>query len=102
MGRRVCIVAGEYSAGPRHLPPERRRRGFFARPHPPPPPAEIARAFFRFPNHGDDGRTRPEDWEQAFCIRQPVGLLDLLPSAAHPALTTLHQLVRGHYPLVYS
>src|SRR5258708_16501980 len=97
MGRRVCIVAGEYSAGPRHLPPERRRREFFAGPHPPPAPAEIARAFFRFPNHGDDGRTRPEDWEQAFGIREPVRLLDLLASAAHRALTTLHELVGGDY-----
>jgi len=97
MRRRVFIVAGEYSAGPRHLPPERRRREFFAGPHPPPAPAEIARAFFRFPNHGDDGRTRPEDWEQAFGIREPVGLLDLLASAAHRALTTLHELVGGDY-----
>jgi hypothetical protein len=90
--RRVFVVAAEYSASPRDLPPARRRRDFFGGPHPPLRPQEASRLFFRFPNRGDDGRTKPEDWEKAFGIREPVSLPDLLASAAHRALTTLHEL----------
>src|SRR6267142_1571901 len=59
--RRVFVIAGEYSASPRDLTPEKRRRDFFGGPHP-----ELA----------------PEQ----------VALPDLLASAAHRALTTLHTL----------
>src|SRR6185295_13298437 len=90
--RRVFVVAAEYSASPRDLPAARRRRDFFGGPHPALKPQETARLFFRFPNRGDDGRTKPEDWERAFGIREPVALPDLLASAAHRALTTLHEL----------
>ena len=34
MRRRVFVIAGEYSANPRHLPPSRRGRAFLAQPHP--------------------------------------------------------------------
>jgi len=90
--RRVFIVAGEYSASPRDLTPEKRRRDFFGGPHPELKPEEVTHLFFRYPNRSDDGRTRPEDWEKAFGIREPVALPDLLASAAHRALTTLHAL----------
>src|SRR5882762_7519167 len=69
--RRVFVVTGEYSASPRDLTPARRRRDFFGGPHP---------------------ELRPEEWEKAFGIREPVALPDLLASAAHRALTTLHTL----------
>jgi hypothetical protein len=90
--RRVFVVAAEYSASPRHLSPERRRRDFFGRPHAELGPDESTHLFFRYPNRGDDGRTRPEDWQKAFGIGEPVALPDLLASAAHRALTTLHAL----------
>jgi hypothetical protein len=90
--RRVFVVTGEYSASPRDLTPARRRRDFFGGPHPELRPEEVSHLFFRYPNRGDDGRTRPEDWENAFGIREPVALPDLLASAAHRALTTLHAL----------
>lgn len=97
MRRRVFVIGGEYSANPRHLVPERRQREFFKAPRPEPTRDEITRAFFRFPNRGDDGRTRPADWEKAFGITEPVGLTDLFASAAHRALTSLHALVGGDY-----
>ena len=86
------MVAGEYSASPRDLTPARRRRDFFGGPHPELRPEEVRHLFFRYPNRSDDGRTRPEDWERTFGIREPVALPDLLASAAHRALTTLHAL----------
>lgn len=90
--RRVFVVAAEYSASPRNLPQERRRRDFFGGPHPELGPEETSHLFFRYPNRSDDGRTRPEDWQKAFGIREPVVLPDLLASAAHRALTSLHAL----------
>jgi len=90
--RRVFIIAGEYSASPRDLTPEKRRRDFFGGPHPDLKPEEATHLFFRYPNRGDEGRTKPEDWQKAFNIREPVALPDLLASAAHRALTTLHTL----------
>jgi hypothetical protein len=90
--RRVFVVTGEYSASPRDLIPARRRRDFFGGPHPELRPEEVSHLFFRYPNRGDDGRTGPEDWEKAFGIRDPVALPDLLASAGHRALTTLHAL----------
>jgi hypothetical protein len=97
MRRRVFVIGGEYSANPRHLVPERRERAFFIQPRPEPTREEVTRSFFRFPNRGDEGRTRPDDWERAFGIRDPVGLTDLFASAAHRALTSLHALVGGDY-----
>src|SRR5437763_14601933 len=96
--RRVFVIAGEYSANPRHLAVERRRREFFAQPRPAPSAEEVTRSFFRFPNRGDEGRARPADWERAFGIAEPVGLTDLFASAAHRALTSLHPLTRGDPP----
>lgn len=90
--RRVFVVAAEYSASPRDLPPERRRRDFFGGPHPELGPDESSHLFFRYPNRSDDGRTKPEEWQKAFGIREPIVLPDLLASAAHRALTTLHTL----------
>ncbi|HYS08803.1 MAG TPA: hypothetical protein VEP66_08660 [Myxococcales bacterium] len=90
--RRVFVIAGEYSASPRDLTPEKRRRDFFGGPHPELAPEQVAHVFFRYPNRSEDGRTKPEDWERAFGIREPVALPDLLASAAHRALTTLHTL----------
>jgi len=90
--RRVFVVAAEYSASPRDLPPARRRRDFFGGPHPELRPAEAAHLFFRYPNRGEEGRTRPEDWKNAFGTSEPIALPDLLASAAHRALTTLHAL----------
>ena len=95
MRRRVFVVAGEYSANPRFLPPQRRQKAFFTEPHPEPSREEVARAFFRFPNRRDDGRTRPEDWERFFGISEPVGLTDLFASAAHRAVSTLDALCGG-------
>ncbi len=97
MRRRVFVVAGEYSANPRQLTPERKRRAFLTEPLGEPSRDELSRLFFRFPNRGDDGRTRPADWERAFGVQEPVGLADLLVSAAHRALTTLHTLRGGDY-----
>src|SRR5438067_2175350 len=97
MRNRVFIVAGEYSANPRFLSAERRSRAFLAEPRPEATREEVSRAFFRYPNRGEDSRTRPEDWERAFGIREPVGLSDLFASAAHRALSSLHALVGGSY-----
>ena len=97
MRRRVFVIGGEYSANPRHLVPERRQREFFRQPRPDPSREEVARAFFRFPNRGDEGRTRAADWERAFGISEPVGLTDLYASAAHRALTSLNTLALGDY-----
>src|SRR5256886_1129755 len=94
MRRRVFVVAAEYSASPRDLLPARRRRDFFGAPHPELTREETTRLFFRYPNRSEDGRTRPGDWEKAFGISEPVALPDLLSSAAHRALTTLHALTR--------
>src|SRR5438477_7757510 len=95
--RRVFVIAGEYSANPRHLAVERRRREFFGQPRPAPSPEEVTRSFFRFPNRGDEGRARPADWEPAFGIAEPVGLTDLFASAAHRALTSIHSLPGDDY-----
>ena len=57
--RRVFVVAAEYSANPRDLPSVRRRRDFFGGPHPELRPEETAHLFFRYPNRGEEGRTRP-------------------------------------------
>src|SRR4051794_37060934 len=92
MRRRVFVVAGEYSANPRHLPPERRKRSFLAEPHPDISEEEVTRLFFRFPNRSEDGRTRPEDWKREFGLSAPIGLSDLFASAAHRALTSLYRL----------
>jgi len=97
MRRRVFIVAGEYSANPRDLPPERRSRDFYFGPHPTPAREQMARLFFRYPNRGDEGRIRPEDWQRAFGLSKPLGLPELFASAAHKALTTLHELQGGDY-----
>ncbi len=95
--RRVFVVAAEYSASPRNLPPERRRRDFFGGPHPELGADESSHLFFRYPNRSDDGRTKPEEWEKAFGIREPIVLPDLLASAAHRALTTLYVLTGGDW-----
>src|SRR2546423_8236122 len=92
MRRRVFVVAGEYSANPRRLPPGRRRRAFLAEPHPELSEEEVTRLFFRFPNRSEDGRTRPEDWKREFGLSAPIGLSDLFASAAHRALTSLYRL----------
>jgi hypothetical protein len=97
MRRRVFIVAGEYSANPRDLPPERRSRDFYFGPHPTPAREQMSRLFFRYPNRGDEGRIRPEDWERAFGLAKPLGLPELFASAAHKALTTLYELQGGDY-----
>src|SRR5207237_3459120 len=97
MRRRVFVIAGEYSAHPRHLPPARRGRAFLAEPHPDLSPEEVTRLFFRFPNRSEDGRTKPEDWKREFGLDAPVGLIDLFASAAHRALTSLWRLVGGDY-----
>ena len=90
--RRVFVVAAEYSANPRDLPSVRRRRDFFGGPHPELRPDETAHLFFRYPNRGEEGRTRPDDWKNTFGISEPIALPDLLASAAHRALTTLQAL----------
>ena len=99
MRRRVFIIAGEYSANPRHLPPGRRGRAFLAEPHPEVTEEEVTRLFFRFPNRSEDGRTRPEDWKRDYGLDSPIGLNDLYASAAHRALTSLHRLTGGGYEL---
>jgi hypothetical protein len=93
MRRRVYVIAGEYSANPRHLPPERRSGSWLGEPAPEPPAGEVHRLFFRYPNRSEDGRARPEDWERDFGLTSPVGLVDLLASAAHRALSSLHTLL---------
>ena len=98
MRRRVFVIAGEYSANPRHLPPSRRGRAFLAQPHPELTREEVTRLFFRYPNRSEDGRTKPEDWKREFGLDSPVGLTDLYASAAHRALTSLWQLTGGEYP----
>src|SRR5215813_6744080 len=97
MRRRVFVVAGEYSANPRHLPAERRSRDFLSEPHPPLSDEEVTALFFRFPNRSEDGRATPEDWRRDFALASPIGLIDLFASAAHRALTSLHQLTGGEY-----
>jgi hypothetical protein len=97
MRRRVFIVAGEYSANPRDLPPERRGRDFYFGPHPEPAREQMTRLFFRYPNRGEEGRIRGEDWQRAFGLSKPLGLPELFASAAHKALTTLHELQGGDY-----
>jgi hypothetical protein len=98
MRRRVFVVAGEYSANPRHLPPSRRGRAFLAEPHPEVSREEVTRLFFRYPNRSEDGRTKPEDWKREFGLESPIGLTDLFASAAHRAITSLWQLIGGDYP----
>ena len=97
MQRRVFVVAGEYSANPRHLTAERRGRDWLSEPHPELSDEEVARLFFRFPNRGEDGRAGPEDWQRAFGLESPIGLTDLFASAAHRALTSLHRIIGGDY-----
>src|SRR5205814_3993554 len=97
MRRRVFVVAGEYSANPRHLPPERRKRAFLAEPHPELTDEEVTRLSFRFPNRSEGGRTRPEDWKREFALSAPIGLNDLFASAAHRALTSLYRLTSTDY-----
>src|SRR5690349_4846075 len=97
MRRRVFIIAGEYSANPRYLPPSRRGRAFLAVPHPELAREEVTRLFFRYPNRSEDGRTKPEDWKREFGLDSPIGLTDLFASAAHRALTSLWQLTGGDY-----
>src|SRR5436305_737543 len=97
MRRRVFVVAGEYSANPRHLPPERRKRSFLAEPHPDLSEEEVTRRVFRFHDPSEDGRTKPEDWKREFGLPAPNGLSDLFASAAHRALTSLHRLTSADY-----
>jgi hypothetical protein len=97
MRRRVFIVAGEYSANPRDLGAVQRSRETYAQPYPAPTRAQMSRLFFRYPNRGDEERVRAEDWKRAFGVDKPLGLADLLASAAHRALTTLHDLRGGDY-----
>src|SRR5205085_5272892 len=98
MRRRVFVVAGEYSANPRHLPPERRKRAFLAEPHPELTDEKVTRLFFRFPNRSEDGRTKPEDWKREFGLEAPIALIDLFASAGHRALTSSWRLTGGDYP----
>ena len=98
--RRVFIISAEYSANPRDLPPERRGRAFLCQPHGPLEEKELVRLFFRFPNKSEDGRTKPADWLRDFGLESPVGLNDLFASAAHRALTSLHELCGGEYGAV--
>ncbi len=93
MRRRVYVIAGEYSANPRYLRPEQRSAAWLADPAPEPPPEELSRLFFRYPNRSEDGRAKPEDWERDFGYSSPIGLVDLLASSAHRALSTLHTLL---------
>jgi len=97
MRRRVYVVAGEYSANPRHLPAVRRNRAWLTEPHPELPEEEISRLFFRFPNRSEDGRAKPEDWRRDFGLDSPIGLTDLFASAAHRALTSLCRAIGGDY-----
>src|SRR5262249_57825924 len=98
MRRRVYVVAGEYSATPRHLPAVRRNRAWLTEPHPELPEEEISRLFFRFPNRSEDGRAKPEDWRRDFGLDSPIGLTDLFASAAHRALTSLCRAIGGGFP----
>ena len=93
MRRRVFVVTGEYGSNPRFLAPDRRSTEFLSEPAPEPEPAELARLFFRYPNRSDDGRARPADWERDFGLSEPVTLTDLLASAGHRALSSLHALL---------
>jgi len=93
MRRRVYVIAGEYSANPRNLSPERRSASWLGEPAPEPPAGEVHRLFFRYPNRSEDGRARPEDWDRDFGLTSPVGLVDLLASAAHRSLSSLHALL---------
>jgi hypothetical protein len=93
MRRRVYVIVGEYSANPRHLRPERRSSAWLAEPAPEPSAEELSRLFFRYPNRSEDGRAKPEDWEREFGLPSPVGLIDLLGSSAHRALSSLHALL---------
>ena len=93
MRRRVFVVAGEYGSNPRFLTPERRSTEFLTEPAPEPEAAALARLFFRYPNRSDDGRARPADWERDFGLSEPVTLTDLLASAGHRALSSLHALL---------
>jgi hypothetical protein len=95
MRRRVFVISGEYSANPRHLPPERRSRAWLSALHDDPPQAEFEKLFFRFPNRSEDGRARPEDWQREFNLERPVGLVDLFASAGHRALSSLHRQLGG-------
>src|SRR5713101_8458077 len=97
MRRRIFVVAGEYSANPRHLAPERRGRDWLTEPHPELSDEEVTRLFFRYPNRRDDGRAKVEDWRREFGLESPPGLIDLFTSAAHRALTSLHRLVGDNY-----
>ena len=56
MRRRVYVIAGEYSANPRHLRPEQRSAAWLAEPAPEPAAEELSRLFFRYPNRSEDGR----------------------------------------------
>jgi len=91
--RRVFVVTGEYGSNPRFLTPDRRSTEFLSEPAPEPEPAELARLFFRYPNRSDDGRGRPADWERDYGLSEPVMLTDLLASAGHRALSSLHALL---------
>ena len=97
MPRRVFVVSGEYAANPRHLTSDRRGRDWLSEPHRDLSAEEIARAFFRFPNRGEDGRAGPDDWNREFGLESPIGLTDLFASAAHRALTSLHRIIGGEY-----
>jgi hypothetical protein len=91
--RRVFVVTGEYGSNPRFMTAERRSPDFLSEPGPEPEAAELARLFFRYPNRSDDGRARPADWERDFGLSEPVTLTDLLASAGHRALSSLHALL---------
>ncbi|MGZ3479407.1 MAG: hypothetical protein ACXU81_03595 [Myxococcaceae bacterium] len=93
MRRRVFVVAGEYGSNPRFMTAGRRSPEFLSEPAPEPEAAELARLFFRYPNRSDDGRARPADWERDFGVSEPVTLTDLLASAGHRALSSLHALL---------
>lgn len=93
MRRRVYVVAGEYGSSPRFLTSERRSPEFLSEPAPEPEAAELARLFFRYPNRSDDGRARPADWERDYGLSEPLTLTDLLASAGHRALSSLHALL---------
>ncbi len=93
MRRRVFVVTGEYGSNPRFMTAERRSPEFLSEPGPEPEAAELARLFFRYPNRSDDGRARPADWERDFGLSEPVTLTDLLASAGHRALSSLHALL---------
>ena len=89
----MFVVTGEYGSNPRFLTTDRRSTEFLSEPAPEPEPAELARLFFRYPNRSDDGRARPADWERDFGLSEPVMLTDLLASAGHRALSSLHALL---------